>query len=413
MQNLNIKVLLIAYACEPYKGSEPGIGFNWSLALSEYFDITVLTRKNNKKVIEEYLSRNKIFNIKFIYFDIPILSKIKNYVPFGVNIYALLWEYFCSTKIKKNNYKVIHRLTFVNVITLNKFYKYCNIYINGFLAGGEQSPKSIYDNYSLKFKFIEYLRYKIYVCFLKSPLARKIYDKSKLLITVTSETKSFILNYYKCNHIEVIPAIFNNNFIEQNDLKLDGDINIVYAGRLIYWKNVDIIIRAIKLIKLSGYRLKLNIIGGGPEKNKLKILSKKLDVSDIVCFKNEMNQEMLFQELKKNSLLVFASSHDSGGMIIIEAIELNVPVLFLDTGGPKQIFDGIDYPLKVNPNQSFENIIKEFSDKMIWFINNYEQFMFYYKEVREKILNRYNLKEKVKTMVNLYNRYIYESSDNS
>ena len=28
------KILLSAYACEPHKGSEPGIGWNWAIQLA-------------------------------------------------------------------------------------------------------------------------------------------------------------------------------------------------------------------------------------------------------------------------------------------------------------------------------------------------------------------------------------------
>ena len=39
------KVLLSAYACEPNKGSEPGVGWNWAKHLAEKYEIYVITRK--------------------------------------------------------------------------------------------------------------------------------------------------------------------------------------------------------------------------------------------------------------------------------------------------------------------------------------------------------------------------------
>ena len=48
-----MKILLSAYACQPNKGSEPGIGWNWATELVKLgHDVWVLTRSDNKPVID-------------------------------------------------------------------------------------------------------------------------------------------------------------------------------------------------------------------------------------------------------------------------------------------------------------------------------------------------------------------------
>jgi hypothetical protein len=42
-----LRILVSAYACEPYKGSEQGVGWNWVLELSKTKDVWVITRSNN------------------------------------------------------------------------------------------------------------------------------------------------------------------------------------------------------------------------------------------------------------------------------------------------------------------------------------------------------------------------------
>ena len=40
-----MKILLSAYACEPNKGSEPNVGWNWALGLKKIgHEITVIKR---------------------------------------------------------------------------------------------------------------------------------------------------------------------------------------------------------------------------------------------------------------------------------------------------------------------------------------------------------------------------------
>ena len=47
-----LKVLISAYACEPGKGSEPEVGWQWALQMARHHDVTVLTRANNRQAIE-------------------------------------------------------------------------------------------------------------------------------------------------------------------------------------------------------------------------------------------------------------------------------------------------------------------------------------------------------------------------
>ena len=50
------KILVSAYGCEPFRGSEAGVGWNWILQMARHNEMYVIARKNDK---------NKIFN-KFI-----------------------------------------------------------------------------------------------------------------------------------------------------------------------------------------------------------------------------------------------------------------------------------------------------------------------------------------------------------
>ena len=74
-KNKKLKIFISAYACEPNLGSEIGVGWNWVLQMSTFFELWVLTRKSNQSSIETWLSKNKDYNhINFLYFDLPYSS---------------------------------------------------------------------------------------------------------------------------------------------------------------------------------------------------------------------------------------------------------------------------------------------------------------------------------------------------
>ena len=51
------KILILAYACEPNKGSEPEVGWKWIQQIAKFGECWVLTRANNRSVIEEELKK--------------------------------------------------------------------------------------------------------------------------------------------------------------------------------------------------------------------------------------------------------------------------------------------------------------------------------------------------------------------
>src|SRR4030042_6826220 len=66
-----LKILVSAYACEPDKGSEPGVGWNWVKQIARFHEVWVITRANNRASIERELNKTPINNLRFVYYDVP------------------------------------------------------------------------------------------------------------------------------------------------------------------------------------------------------------------------------------------------------------------------------------------------------------------------------------------------------
>src|SRR5205085_1855514 len=64
-----VKVLMVAYACEPGQGSEPAVGWEWAHeAVAAGHEVWVITRRNNRGPIEAALGPG---SPKFEYVDLP------------------------------------------------------------------------------------------------------------------------------------------------------------------------------------------------------------------------------------------------------------------------------------------------------------------------------------------------------
>ena len=99
-----LKVLVSAYSCEPNRGSEPGIGWNWVCQLARFNEVWVITRNANREKIEAYLS-NEPFREKmhFYYTDTTRLlwyrgPWILDYVQY---LRAYFWQWACYRLAKE------------------------------------------------------------------------------------------------------------------------------------------------------------------------------------------------------------------------------------------------------------------------------------------------------------------------
>src|SRR5690348_13918046 len=112
-----MKILLSAYACEPNKGSEPAVGWNWMLALIEQgHDVTVLSRANNQAAIDAEV-RERSLRVRPVYYDLPAWCRRWKSWPGGLYLYYLLWQigaYQLAQKLHRSApFDLVHHITFV------------------------------------------------------------------------------------------------------------------------------------------------------------------------------------------------------------------------------------------------------------------------------------------------------------
>ncbi|MGB9938725.1 glycosyltransferase family 4 protein [Methanosarcina sp.] len=102
---------------------------------------------------------------------------------------------------------------------------------------------------------------------------------------------------------------------------------IIFAGRLIKEKNVDLLIKAVDFLKADFPNLRCCIVGDGPEKAGLVELAKKTGVYGNVEFAGFQEYGALIGKIKASKVLVLPSGREGFGMVVIEAFACGVPVV--------------------------------------------------------------------------------------
>ena len=108
------------------------------------------------------------------------------------------------------------------------------------------------------------------------------------------------------------------------------ECDIIFAGRLIKEKNVDMLLEAAGYVKTALSGVKCCIIGDGPEKERLSGLAAELGLSGNVGFFGFTDYEEVIARIKSSKVLVLPSSREGFGMVVIEAFACGVPVITVD-----------------------------------------------------------------------------------
>jgi D-inositol-3-phosphate glycosyltransferase len=154
--------------------------------------------------------------------------------------------------------------------------------------------------------------------------------------------------------IEVVPpGVDLNRFKPMDRRKARANIGVpaehrllLVVGRIQPLKGIDILLRALALVKRREARLATNIclsiIGGDPnpdsgveqrEFERLKSLRVELGIEDLVTFLGAKDQDTLVNYYSAAEMVVMPSHYESFGMVALEAMACGTPVIASDVGG--------------------------------------------------------------------------------
>ena len=118
----------------------------------------------------------------------------------------------------------------------------------------------------------------------------------------------------------------------------------IYVGRMIWYKNIKIILDACKMMKNAGRDFRLIMLGFGADENKIKRYYQRLGIADKIINTGKMlNREKMQQHYAAADLLIFPSTFDTNGLVVREAASCATPSLLVkDSCAAEGVTDGIN-----------------------------------------------------------------------
>ena len=358
-------IIVSAYACEPNKGSEPGIGWNWVLELARQgYLVNVITRKNNQTNIENTLAKlEPLDNLHFYYYDLPKWARTLKKGPFGIYFYYFFWQMGIVSLAKKidqeKNVDLVHHLTFGVFRQPSFLWKLKKPFVFGPMGGGEMTPDKLLKSLPFKTYLTEKLRAIINHAYRYSPLLNHMYGKTDIILSRTEETKNFLpKKYHHKTFVTVDIGIIN---VSRNPKEYSDKLKALYVGRFLGWKGIHIALDAVNKANKESDQIEYTLIGKGPFKAYLEQKAK----NNTVTFIEWVTQEELFEYYASYDCFLFPSFHDSGGSVILEAYSYGLPVICLDIGGPGKLVDN-DSGFKIKKaNKTGDELSSEIAELLL------------------------------------------------
>jgi glycosyltransferase involved in cell wall biosynthesis len=333
-----LKIPASAYACQPSQGSEPGIGWNVALGVAKHHEVWVLTREDNRPAIEAELGGKPVPNLHFEYCNLPSWGRRWKGGRRGAHFHYYLWQvasYFVGRTLNRCiGFDLVHHVTYQKYSVPS----YLVLLSNSSLwkpVGGESAPKAFWVNFGLRGIAYEAARGLVRLLGEYDPLTRLTARRS-IVALATEEKSAARLRRIGANAIQTLTGVgLSNEDIKQlSNYPSSGTypVRFISLGRLLHWKGFDLGLSAFAEAGLN--EAEYWVVGDGPERKRLEIMTQKLDISDRVRFWGALSRQETLAKLERSHVLVHPSLHDSGGWVVLETMAAGRPVVCLDLGGP-------------------------------------------------------------------------------
>lgn len=182
-------------------------------------------------------------------------------------------------------------------------------------------------------------------------LVRRFANHCQAVITPTVSTEEYLRQLGVSAIIETIPTGINTDVYQcQSDAEL-AQFRLQYAqpnekllitvSRLTQEKNLDFLLEGIKKVQQkTDAPFKLLVVGDGPEKAALQAAVEQSELRGKIYFSGSLAPEQVVKCYLAADIFVFASTSETQGMVLVEAMAGGCPVVAVRASG---VYDVIDH----------------------------------------------------------------------
>jgi len=228
---------------------------------------------------------------------------------------------------------------------------------------------------------------------LLKPLNKLVVKNANKIIPNSNALGESAKKELKINHYY---TIYNGIEINKNISKEkipSSSLKLITVSRLIRWKKIDLVIKALAEIKNVNYI----IIGKGKEENSLRRLVSKLDLYDRIIFLGSIPNQNINKYLLESDVFILPSLNEGLSIGVLEAMAIGLPIIGANTGGMKETIINNYNGILMEPNN-----LEELKKAILFFLNNISLINEYGQNSRNLIEKKFILEKVVDKYYKIY-----------
>lgn len=202
---------------------------------------------------------------------------------------------------------------------------------------------------------------------------------TELIVPTKKAWELFKDKYMVDRNVHIVPTgIDNERFKLENNKDFDfinerkkvkflpDDFVIMFVGRIAEEKNIVFLLDNMKAIIKKYPKVKLLIVGDGPDLEKYKKYCNKCKISNNVVFTGKVMWENIPKYYLMSDIFVTASQSETQGLTVIEAMSASLPVVCInDDSFINTVIDNLNGLIFKNDKEYIDCIIKLYNDKKL------------------------------------------------
>ena len=339
-----MKVIISAYACSPYKGSEPGVGWGFVKALAPLHDLCVITESSFKEDIDRY--RNKYPELSKVRFE--YVARIRSRGAERIWPPAYYWTYrrwhqdayrLAQQLHQEVIFDIAHQLTMVGFREPGYLWKLGIPFVWGPVGGMGFFPWRFLPAIG-GYGALYYLGYNafnwLHMNFLARPrqAAKAAASGAAIgLIMATTENRAGAAKYWSCassvlNEVGVPFEPFQNI----DERAAEEPLRILWSGLHTSGKALNLALQALSRLP-ADIDWQITILGEGRKTNAWQQLAAELGIGSRCQFLGWVSRDQALDVMAGAHLVLITSLRDLTSTVSVEALALGLPIICMDHCG--------------------------------------------------------------------------------
>jgi glycosyltransferase involved in cell wall biosynthesis len=346
----SLRVLAIAHACEPNRGSEPGIGWRMVSCLSADHRVDVITEAQHRRAIEEHMATTPNENLHFVFVDVPFWKPDdithRSHPRMLDFVYYSVWEVAALVAAwracQRQRFNVIHHITFANVMLPPLAALLPGAFVWGPIGPIEGMPWAFLKGERVGVIARDLIRRLALWGFLNvSPTGLLARRRASALLFKTTTAAAALRRSPSGFHAVVHDAL-ERPIAYAPETTGDATVRplrVLTVSRFDAHKGVIYAVSGFAHFLQKGGQGMLTVIGDGPERHRLLEEVDRLRVQSSVEFLGYVPQSRVLEEMSQADVLFHPSFRDGLASAPLEALGASVPVVCQRRSGMLDIID--------------------------------------------------------------------------